>query len=97
MAATEDAARRSEFFLWGGLNVVYRVYNALLEGQFRDSEVTYTRSELNNLLGELSVGVTRELDSGLRISFTMRARTPELDDAEGEAPLWGGLIVSRSY
>ncbi len=97
MAANEDAVRRNEFFLWGGLNVVYRVYNALLEGQFRDSEVTYERSELNNLLGELSVGVTRELENGLRISFTVRARAPELDGADGEAPLWGGLIVSRSY
>jgi len=79
------------------MSLQYRIYNALLQGQFRDSAVTFDRDELNELLAEVSVGVTREFASGVRVSLTVRARTPELEDAAGIPPVWGGLIVSRSF
>ncbi len=58
--------------------------------------MTFDRDELNELLAELSLGVTREFKAGLRLTFTIRARTPELDDAEGLPPVWGGLVISRA-
>lgn len=92
----DNRAGPKEFFLWGSLQLRQRFYNALLEGQFRDSEVTFDRSELESTLGEASVGVTWGLRNELRVTAALRARTPELEDAEGLDPVWGGLIVSRA-
>lgn len=36
---------RADFFVWGEVNVRWSLYNGLLEGQFRDSAVTYDRDE----------------------------------------------------
>ena len=44
--------RDTEVFLLAGINLRLRAYNALLQGQFRQSEVTYSFSELNPLVGE---------------------------------------------
>lgn len=96
VARDRRGSERKEFYVWAGLTLRYRLYNALLQGQFRDSAVTFDRDELNELLAELSVGVTREFESGLHMSFTIRARTPELDDSDGLPPVWGGLIISRA-
>lgn len=86
-----------ELFLWGGLHARLRGYNAMLEGQFRDSAVTYDRSELRKVLGEASFGVTCGLQTGTRVSIGLRARTPEIEDADGNRPVWGTLIFSKAY
>ncbi|MDZ7829886.1 MAG: lipid A deacylase LpxR family protein [Halofilum sp. (in: g-proteobacteria)] len=93
----ETAARPRELFLWGTLQVRQRFYNAILEGQFRDSEVTFDRSELDSTLGEAAFGVTLGLRSGYRVTAALRAREPELEDADGLDPVWGSVIVSRSF
>jgi len=86
-----------ELFLWGSVQIRQRFYNALLEGQFRDSEVTFDRSELDSTLGEISIGVTWGLRSGYRLTGAIRAREPELEDADGLDPVWGSIIVSRAF
>ncbi len=86
-----------ELFLWGSLQVRQRFYNAVLEGQFRDSEVTFDRDELDSTLAEASVGVTCGLASGTRLSFAIRARERELEGADGVNPVWGSLIITQAY
>ncbi len=88
---------KNEFYFWAGLSVHLRAYNALIQGQFRDSAVTYDRDELNHVVGELWVGVTSELDSGLRLSYFLRGQSSEIKSGPGSRkPVWGGIIVSRS-
>jgi len=86
-----------EFYLWGGIHGRVRGYNALIEGQFRDSDVTFDRSELRNLVGEASLGVTCGFQTGTRVSLGVRARTPEIIDADGSRPVWGTLMISQAY
>jgi len=88
---------KNELYFWTGMSVHLRAYNALLQGQFRDSIVTYDRDELNHVVGEVWVGVTSELDSGLRLSYFLRGQTSEIKFGPGSRkPVWGGIIVSRS-
>lgn len=88
---------KNELYFWTGLSVQLRAYNALLQGQFRDSVVTYDSDELNHVVGEVWMGVTSELDSGLRLSYFLRGQTSEIKTGPGSRnPVWGGIIVSRS-
>ena len=86
-----------ELFLWGGLNARLRGYNAFLEGQFRDSTVTFDRSELHPLIGEANFGITCGFQTGTRVSIGVRARTEELNPARGNRTVWGTLMLSQAY
>ncbi|GMR18189.1 MAG: hypothetical protein BMS9Abin33_0595 [Gammaproteobacteria bacterium] len=91
------AKATDEFYIWTGFNLRLRAYNALLQGQFRDSAVTYNRDELQYVIGELWVGVTREFASGLRLSYFVRGQTSEIKEGSGSRnPVWGGLIISHA-
>ena len=95
VASTTASNGRKEFYFWAGASLKYRFYNAILQGQFRDSEVTFKRSELEHLIAEVFVGVTKELRSGLSASLFIRGRTNEVSG--GRVPIWGGIIVSRAF
>ncbi len=96
LAKTSTKAK-NEFYFWTGLSVHLRAYNVFLQGQFRDSVVTYKSDELNHVVGELWMGVTKELDSGLRMSYFLRGQTSEIKTGPGSrSPIWGGFIISRA-
>ena len=91
----DEGGAWGEFYLWGGANVRYRLYNAILQGQFRESDVTFARSELNHVIGEAWVGLTKQLGT-FRLSFVVRARTNEIRGPDARRPLWGGVMLSRA-
>lgn len=86
----------TERYFWSGINLKYRVYNALLQGQFRESTVTFTRDELNSWIVESWLGYTRSIGKRYRINFTIRASTPELKIGEKRSPVWGSFTISKS-
>lgn len=86
-----------EFYAWAGVKVRARLYNAFLQGQFRDSALDYGFADTRPLMGELWAGVTREVAAGYRLSWVLRYQTSELRAEPGDRDLfWGGLSVSRS-
>lgn len=87
----------SELFLWGGFKLRARAYNAFLQGQFRDSDVTFDSDELRHLLAETWIGVTQQI-SNYRLSYVVRYQSKEIKSGAGaRAPVWGGLIFSADY
>lgn len=88
---------QKEFFLWAGASVKYRLYNAILQGQFRHSEVTFSRSELEHVIGEAWIGVTKEFSRRFAGSFFVRGRTEEIKGPNERMPVWAGIILSRAY
>lgn len=89
---------RSEFYLWAGANLHLRAYNALLQGQFRDSAVTYDRGQLERLLLESWIGVTRAFGNGYRVSYLVRHQGAELKAGHGDRGItWGGLMVGKQF
>lgn len=96
IATTRDGVGR-ELYLWAGVTLKYRLYNALLQGQFRDSAVTFDRDQLEHVIAEGWVGVTREFSNEFRGSFYVRARSEELKIPNASSPVWGGFVISKAY
>ncbi len=93
----EQGPNDPEFYLWGGVQLTYRLYNALLQGQFRDSAVTFDRDQLEPLILSAWLGVTRTFGNGLGISLVMQAQSEEIDRPDLGKTTWGGLIVSQVF
>ncbi len=86
-----------EFYFWFGASVKYRFYNAILQGQVRDSAVTFGRSGLEHVIGEAWMGVTKEFGRGWRGSLVIRGRTEEIKGPSAREPVWGSIILSKAY
>ncbi len=87
-----------EHYFWGGVSLKARAYNAFLQGQFRDSEVTYERDELRPLMLEAWLGYTVAFSEGFRISYVFRGHSSEVKRGPGDRTLlWGGLIFARTF
>lgn len=88
---------RPEFYVWlGGLYQLH-VYNAILQGQFRDSEVTFNNNQLERYNAEISMGIVREFTNGVRVSLFYRHRSAAIKLAGVSDPTWGGITVSKSF
>lgn len=86
-----------EFYAWAGVKARARLYNAFLQGQFRDSALSYDFEDTRPLMGELWAGVTREFAAGTRVSWVLRYQSSELRTEPGDRDLfWGGVSLSRS-
>lgn len=85
-----------EFYVWARAMLRYRLYNAILQGQFRDSDVEFSRSDLNPLIARAWIGVTMELKSGLEVSFVVGASSRDLEDINNRNPVWSGVILRRA-
>lgn len=95
---TNSGLSVDEHYFWGGISLKARGYNAFLQGQFRDSEVTLERSELRTLLVEAWLGYTVAFSEGYRVSYVLRGHSSEIRQGPGDRHLlWGGLILSRTF
>lgn len=95
---TSNAGPILEHYFWAGAAVKVRGYNAFLQGQFRDSAVTYRANELNPVLLEIWAGYTIAFAEGYRISYVMRGHSSEVNGGTGDRSLvWGGVIVAKSF
>ncbi len=86
-----------EFFIWFVANYQLHFYNALLQGQFRNSAVTFSGDELERTTVDLSLGITREFTSDIRISLFYRQRSAVLKLPDARKPRWGGIIISKAF
>jgi hypothetical protein len=87
-----------ELQLDAGVELRARVYNAFLEGQFRDSDVVYESSDLQHLLLEAWVGVTAVLENDLSISYTIRHQTEEIESGRASRGLtWASIGVAQRF
>ena len=94
---SSDAKVINEHYFWGGFAVKARGYNAFLQGQFRESGVSYNRDQLRPLLVEAWAGYTFAFKRGYRISYVLRGHTSEIKEGAGDRNLvWGGIILARS-
>jgi hypothetical protein len=94
---TEQVVKAPEFYLSGGVQVKYRLYNALLQGQVRESPVTFDHDELKPVILSAWLGVNKTFSSGLGLSLVIQAQSNEIDDQDLPKTVWGGLVVSKVY
>jgi hypothetical protein len=87
-----------ESYAFVGASIKYRFYNAFLQGQFRESHLSYKNNQLNHLLFEAWAGYTQSFENGYQISYILRAHTSEVKSGVGDRSLiWGGLSLSKSW
>ncbi|MFQ6005598.1 MAG: lipid A-modifier LpxR family protein [Woeseia sp.] len=85
-----------DFFVWSAITIRARAYNALLQGQFRDSDVTFSGGELNHVVGELSFGLNRTFSNAVDVSFALHYQTHEIKRGTGSRNIrWGGLTFRK--
>ena len=88
----------SEHYFWTGFSIKARAYNAFLQGQFRDSAVTYDSDELNHGIVEAWIGYTVSLKEGYSFSYLVRGHTSELKQGVGDrSVIWGGLQITKNF
>lgn len=87
-----------EHYVWGGIGTAARAYNAFLQGQFRDSDLSYDHDEVRHLVGEAWLGYTLAWHNGWRLSYVLRAQSSELKDGPGDRHLlWGGMVIAHTF
>lgn len=92
-----EKTHKPEFYIWLLANYQLHFYNALLQGQFRDSVVTFSNHDLERITTDLSLGITREFATGVRVSLFYRQRSATLKLPDARKPRWGGIIISKSF
>lgn len=86
-----------EHYLWASAGLRGIGYNALLQGQFRQSAVTFSSADLNRILARFTVGATTQL-SGLRITYALHYQSSEIKSGPGaRSTLWGGITISKYF
>lgn len=81
-----------EWYVWAAYRARLVGYDALLQGQFRHSNLTFAYEDIEKLLHEGAVGVT--LATGpAQVSFSVNAKTAELKQATRRNHFWGTLTL----
>lgn len=88
-------ASRRELYIWSALKLRAVGYNAFLQGQFRDSEVTIPAGDMERLVAEASAGLTWQMSGAYRLGYAVRFQTREYEGNAARDLLWAGLILSR--
>jgi hypothetical protein len=87
-----------ELYLFGGARGRAVAYNALLQGQFRESVHTIDASDVRRLVGEAEFGVSgarRLLGGQTRLTWiVVSTRSPEFSGPLARAHVWGALHLS---
>lgn len=90
--------RTVERFLWAGIAVKARLYNAFLQGQWRDSAVEYSSGDLRHLVVEAWLGYTHGFANGFFISYGLRGHTSEIRYGDGDRNVvWGGVMIGHNF
>ena len=94
----ESLGAQREVYFFAGAKVKARAYNALLQGQFRHSDVRYSFDEIEPVVAEAWIGVMTQLFSNTELSYALHYQTAEL--REGKAArdaFWGGVQLAHSF
>jgi hypothetical protein len=87
-----------EVYVLAGGNVKFRGYNAFLQGQFRDSDVTYDADEVERWVYEGWIGVGCEFNSGIRLNYVLRHQSSELKTGLADRSFtYGELNMSYKF
>jgi len=93
-----DLGRASEHYFWTGFAVTARAYNVFLQGQFRDSEVTYDSDDLKLGIAEAWAGYTYVFKNGYSLAYSIRGQTSELKNGDADRSyFWGSLSITKFF
>ncbi|MFL6548835.1 MAG: lipid A deacylase LpxR family protein [Povalibacter sp.] len=87
-----------EMYFFTGARIKVRAYNAFLQGQFRDSAVEYSYSQIEPIVAQVWIGFVTQIFDQTQVSYTLNYQTAELRDGEAARDsLWGGVQLQHSF
>ena len=98
LAPGRAGPREGDLYLSYGAAVRLRGYNALLQGQFRHSDVTVSRHDMEPVIGEVWGAVTWGFAANATLSYLVRYQSSELRHGVGSRDtVYGGLYLTCGY
>lgn len=79
-----------ELYVWSAYRLRAIGYDAMLQGQFRDSVVTVDYADIEKIIHEGGVGITYGYGPA-QITFAVNAKSAELKNAQRRQHIWGSL------
>ena len=94
----KTSPEKDEFYMFAGAGLRSVAYNAFLQGQFRKSEVEISSNNIERVIGEVWIGVSKETKNGFRVSYAIRHQTKEAKLAKLNRSLtWGAFIFTKTF
>lgn len=94
-ASSDTRSTRSELYFVSGSSVRVRAYTALLQGQFRDSDVELSSAMLRHVVGQAWFGAMVQFRN-VRVGYTVRYQSPEIRRGVGaRSSSWAEIAVIR--
>lgn len=88
----------NEFYFIAGANVKVRAYNTFLQGQFRESAVTYSANEIEPIVYEGWLGLSYEFASRIRLNYIVRYQSSEVNVGQANREFtYGELVTSYKF
>lgn len=95
--AAITATSPDEFYAFFGARLKVRAYNALLQGQFRSSDVRIASDDIARFQAEAWAGVASTW-SDWRLSYTLRVASKEISSGPAaRALVWASVNVERAF
>jgi hypothetical protein len=89
-------ARGKRFEIAAGVQLRARFYDALLQGQFRHSDVAYSYAQLEHALREAWIGAEIVFSDKLTVTYVLRRQSRELKTGRGaQGFTWAGITITR--
>lgn len=86
-----------EWYLWAAYNARAIGYNALLQGQFRHSDVEFNNDEVRDIVHDAGVGLTLTYKP-VQVTFSVNAKSSELNvGAADRTHVWGGMYFTFRF
>lgn len=80
---------KDEWYFWSAVRVHVVAYDALLQGQFRDSNVEYSEDDIERLVYDGGVGFTWGFDKS-QLTISVNKKSPDLKFVDRNQ-IWGGV------
>ena len=83
------SAPKQEWYVWSALRSHLIIYDALLQGQFRDSDVQFSSDQIERVVFDGAVGLTMGFEKS-QFTFSVNAKSADLKFMS-RRQVWGGL------
>ncbi|MGB1110712.1 MAG: lipid A deacylase LpxR family protein [Gammaproteobacteria bacterium] len=85
-----------ELYVWGAFRARAVAYDAMLQGQFKHSDVTVASSDIKRLVHEAGIGATIGWGH-LAFTAALNAKTGEMEGTVDRTHVWGGLYLNARF
>jgi len=89
----KKAWKQFELYLFASSNTNLFLYNAALQGQFKDSKHRLSYSEINPLVFTYDAGIALNIGY-LNFGYALTGRTPEFDGQNARTHIWGSVYLA---